>query len=200
MNLLSRQVLRFTLMVALLCAMWLSAVVIGQTADWFSLGGVSLRLGMPEAEARRLLEVNHSITARGMLITKGGPPFSVDGAVTFKNGTLSWAAKDWNQGLDQSASVEVVRRLIGILGTRKGCTVETIATEDRRVRRSLLAIRCPGFRQIEVAVGEVPGSGKQVVTVTEYYGPAKYVASPRLRCGDERGPHCPTPALIGAML
>ena len=75
------------------------------------------------------------------------------------------------EGLDQSASVEVVRRVIGMIGTRRGCTAATVSTEAPTLRRSALVLQCWPVLQIEVSVSEAPGSGKPFVNVNEYYGP-----------------------------
>jgi hypothetical protein len=149
----------------------LSATITAQNGDDFSLGDVRLQLGAPEAAVRRQLDENHTITPGGFVITKNGPPYSQVGSVTFKDGKLSWATKDWDEGLDQSASVEVVRRMIGIIGGRRGCATATVSTEAPTLRRSALVIQCSPVRQVEVSVSEAPGSGKPFVSVQEYYGP-----------------------------
>jgi hypothetical protein len=148
-----------------------STPVVAQDSENFTLGGVRLELGAPEAVVRRQLEEHHTITSGGFVITKGGPPFSSVGSVTFKDGKLAWATKSWDENLDQSASVDVVRRVIAMVGNRRGCVTTTVNEAEPTFRRSALIIRCPSFRQIEVSVGEPPGTNRQFVNVTEYYGP-----------------------------
>ena len=87
-------VMRLYFVGVLCCATLLSASAAGQQGDDFSLGGVRLQLGETEAVVRRQLEENHTITPGGLVMTKDGP-YQIVGSVTFKDGKLSWATKDW---------------------------------------------------------------------------------------------------------
>jgi hypothetical protein len=103
------------------------------------------------------------------VVTKSGPPFEAPGAVSFKDGRLAWVSKEWDQGLDQTASVEVICRLIGLIGQEK-CVTATTATEEPSFRSSDLVIQCSRNRQIEVSVSETPGQANSTVTMREIYG------------------------------
>jgi hypothetical protein len=134
------------------------------------LGDVRLRLGMAEGTARRQLEVHHTITEGGFVITKDGPPFERVGSVSFKDGRFVWATKDWDQRLDQVASVDVIRRLIALVAGKTGCVTGTASIEEPTFRSSTLVIRCPSNRQVEASVSEAPGSSGPSVSLRESYG------------------------------
>ena len=151
------------------CAAFLSATVGGQDSDFMIVYGVRLQLGMPESAARRQLE-GYTITDGGMVIG-GGESI---GSVSFKNGRLAWATKEWTQGFDQRASVDVIRRLIGVVGAQRSCMAGTTTEEHPSLRRSLLVFQCSSNRQIDVSISETPGSVLPFVTVTEYYAPRRH--------------------------
>lgn len=137
-----------------------------QTDESFVIGGAHLHIGMAEADARRQLTPD-SITPGGIVISESLGPL---GSVSFKNGRLAWATKDWDRGLDQAASVEVIRRLVSLVSGKPGCKAATTELNEPTLRSSTLVIQCSVNRQVEVSVSETPGSGKTFVNVRESFG------------------------------
>jgi hypothetical protein len=150
-------------------AVLLSMPASGQDDESFSLGGARLVLGMPEATVRRQLGEDNIITG-GIVTSKIGPPFRLVGWVQFQDGKLSWASKDLIAGVDQRASVEVIQRIISIIGDRRGCSTSTKIDEVPTLRTSLLVIRCSPLRQLQVSVSQAPGH-EPFVNIDEYFGP-----------------------------
>ena len=150
----------------------LSTTLGGQISDGpLLIAGVQLTVGMPEATVREQLARNYTISPGGLLTTKSGPPFEIDGSVTFQAGRLQWASKSWDTGLDQTASVDVVRRIVGMMGDRS-CVATTTKIEEPQFRSVSLLLRCSPTRSIEVSVAETPGTGKQYVNLREILAPA----------------------------
>jgi hypothetical protein len=76
----------------------------GQTVDHegaIAVGGITLKLGMPQAEAISQLapayELHHQENSPGtwLVFSKGGPPFRVMGNIAFRGARLTFVSRTW---------------------------------------------------------------------------------------------------------
>ena len=154
-------------------AVLLSATMVGQTGIAqtvdsgmsTSLGGARLTLGMSEAEARRRLGEFFVVMDGGFVKAKDG---HTPGAVAFEGGRLTKVYKDWDAGIDQEGSADVVQRLIDLVGTSE-CQASTVKTMEPSARIDWLVIQCGAFRTVEVSVGKSPGMKQPFVNVREVF-------------------------------
>lgn len=130
------------------------------------LGTASLVLGMSEAEVRSALEPYLVANPGGFIVTKAGPPFTIVGAVVFKNGRLAEIHKHWDEGLNQQESSEAIQRLIDLVGSGE-CTTTTKTSVEPGARIATLIVRCGRFRVIEASVGVSPGVSKPATNIRE---------------------------------
>ncbi|HWB18108.1 MAG TPA: hypothetical protein VG538_17015 [Vicinamibacterales bacterium] len=121
----------------------LAALSLGPAAqggsDAMTVGGVSLRLGMPKESVLKVLSPKFNVDeAAGFVRTKSGPPFAIVGVVGFDGQQrLDYMSRNWEPS-DQQAGVPLAEALLGALtqitsptssGVR-GCADCTIAIKD----------------------------------------------------------------------
>jgi hypothetical protein len=108
----------------------LRASVFGQDTGLI-IDGVAIKLGMPQTEAMELLQRGFTLgqMSQGYAISsKAGPPFKLLGAVSFKDGKVSWVSKRWGQYSGRGAT-ELANALVGTLDSGSGGAMATITVE-----------------------------------------------------------------------
>ena len=161
-------------LVAVLAFVGIAAISPARSQDpeiQLQLGGIELALGMAQEDVLRklavLYDVRHMDNAPGnwTVLRKGGPPYRMVGAVSFRTGRLTFVNKHWGPGSDdQSASAMAMAlhdavQALTVNGARScAASVEAVsATISQTVfqcgRRRLVVV-APSDRDTQAGVSE----------------------------------------------
>ena len=83
------------------------------------IGGVGIKLGMPQAEAMELIQKDLKLVRRGdeesyTLFSRAGPPYKLLGGVSFQDGKVDTVDKRWGE-YSGSGVTELANALVGTL-------------------------------------------------------------------------------------